>query len=300
MSNVVTTAALRSLNTQLYAGFLKPFEGSATFYKDVCSLVPSNSASNTYPIRAAFPQMREWTGERVYNDVAVHSHVISNKRYELTMSVNADDVRDHSYGAALLDVASLGERAAQHPDLLVATLMSNGHALLCYDGQNFFDTDHPIDVKAGTGTQLNYSASGVALTTANWELVRGRMADFRDDKNEPIGVRPNLLVVPPQLEGTARRILEAETEGNNTNVNKGTAKVLVVERLAAAATTWYALDTRMAFKPFIFQLNDPAKFTMMTDVRDDNVFRFNRFDYGVDGRWAAGLGAWFRAYKAVA
>ncbi len=301
MPDVITTAQLRALNVAIDLRFLNTFDSVPTFWEDLVTKVTSTGAGNVYPIRAAFPKMREWVGERHYHSLAVHSHFVMNKHYELTMSVNADDIKDLSYGGALIDAASLGERAKQAPDDLLVDMLQNGQNLAGYDGQSLFDTDHPVDVKSGTGTQVNYTSNGLALSATNWEFVRSRMAEFKDDQGQPIGARPTILLVPPQLEGTARRILEAEHDAiGATNINRGTARVIVIPKLANQGTVWYALDTGNTLKPFIFQERERVRLTMQTDAKDDNVFRFNRFDYGVDGRWALGTGVWFRIYKAVA
>jgi len=47
----------------------------------------------------------------------------------------------------------MGYAATIHPDELIYLLLSLGHNELCFDGQNFFDTDHPVYPEVdGTGT----------------------------------------------------------------------------------------------------------------------------------------------------
>jgi phage major head subunit gpT-like protein len=42
----------------------------------------------------------------------------------------------------------MGQAAAVHPDELVFALLAAGFATACFDGQYFFDSDHPV----GAGT----------------------------------------------------------------------------------------------------------------------------------------------------
>lgn len=57
---------------------------------------------------------------------------------------------------------------------------------------------------AGYGLwQLAY-ASKQALTAANYKAARAGMMARADDEGRPLGITPNLLVVPPSLEGEAR------------------------------------------------------------------------------------------------
>ena len=38
----------------------------------------------------------------------------------------------------------MGNNARRHPDELVFGLLKTGFSTNCYDGQNYFDTDHPV------------------------------------------------------------------------------------------------------------------------------------------------------------
>jgi phage major head subunit gpT-like protein len=47
-------------------------------------------------------------------------------------------------------IQGLGQTAKQHPDLLVFALLAAGFATLCFDGQYFFDDDHPVGESTGS------------------------------------------------------------------------------------------------------------------------------------------------------
>lgn len=300
---IVGTPDLRVLNTTLTTRFIDAYGDAPIFYPEIVSETESESATGTYPIRAAFPQMREWIGERQLNEIAAHSQVLINKHFELTMGVDRDDIADWSYGSALMDVAALGKRAKQNPETLLTTLMQTGNTVLGYDGKALWAVDHYVNPKKKTGTQANYSPanSGMTLNPANWEAVRTMMNGYVDDEGAPIGVEPNYCMVAPQNRGAAHRIFKAEKDVYGAdNVNFGTAKPLVNPWLASDPSTWYALDTQDPLRFAIFQKREwPAQFVMRTQVDSENVFRHRRFEYGVDGRWVVGPGGWFRAYKAM-
>lgn len=97
---------------------------------------------------------------------------------------------------------------------------------------------------AGFGLwQLAY-ASKAELTAEAYEAARAAMMDLRGDEGRPLGIRPNVLVVPTALEGAAMRLLNNGTrivtvgEAPNPQVvavqNEwaGTAKPLVSPWLA--------------------------------------------------------------------
>ena len=85
-----------------------------------------------------------------------------------------------------------------------------------------------------------------------------------------------------------------------TNIFKGSADLLVVPELANQATTWYLADSSRPMLPLIWQVRRPVQFTSMTNLTDDNVFRQNRFEWGIDGRGAVGYGPWFLMLRAIA
>lgn len=72
-----------------------------------------------------------------------------------------------------------------------------------------------------------------ALNAANYATARAGMMGMKGDGGRPLGIRPNLLVVPPSLESAGRKLLKSElTTGGETNEWAGTAELLVTPWLA--------------------------------------------------------------------
>jgi phage major head subunit gpT-like protein len=88
-------------------------------------------------------------------------------------------------------------------------------------------------VNAGFGLwQFAFGSKGT-LDATNYDAARAAMGGFRGKGGQPLGVKGDLLVVPPSLEGAGRRLLTAEKDANGAdNVWKGTAELLVVPELA--------------------------------------------------------------------
>lgn len=71
------------------------------------------------------------------------------------------------------------------------------------------------------------------LDAAHYATARAALSGMKGDYARPLGLMPNLLVVPPSLESAARKILNSEyASGGETNEWKGTAELLVVPWLA--------------------------------------------------------------------
>ncbi|MCG6552500.1 MAG: Mu-like prophage major head subunit gpT family protein [Candidatus Magnetominusculus sp. LBB02] len=82
---------------------------------------------------------------------------------------------------------------------------------------------------AGYGLwQLAYR-SELSLDATNYAAARAAMMSYKDDQGRPLGIMPNLLVVPPALEGDARALLlNSMNAAGATNTWQGTSELLVV------------------------------------------------------------------------
>ena len=270
------------------------------WYKRLAMTVPSTGRSIDYKFLLDFPGMREWLGDRLIKSLEGKAWEVINQNWESTIEVLRNDIEDDQIGLYNPIVAALGQEAAHHPNQLIADLITDGGSTACYDGSNFFATDHPV----GTGTASNYDAGAstawylidtsrpvkpfifqsrkpVQLTRMDretdinvfmrnsflfgvdaryavaygmWQLAykstqdlsstyyqnaRTAMMTLKNAEGRKLGIRPNLLVVPPSLEGTARELLNAQfvlgddtAGGAKSNVWQGTAELLVVPELA--------------------------------------------------------------------
>lgn len=299
---IITAAILTALNTGVRKNFQDGYAAmrANAFWDQVATLVPSTTASNTYGWLADFPALREWVGDRVIKDMKAHGYSITNKLFEATVGVQRVQIEDDQYGHYAPIAKSMGQEAAQHPDRLVQAIINSGHAALCYDGQNFFDTDHPVYANQdGTGavtTVSNMTAgageawylldctkvlkpfifqertkpelemkfdpsvsdsvfksdryewgiryrcnagygfwqmarkSQAVLDATAFEAERTAMRQLKGDGGRPLGIVPNLLLVPPSLEAAADRVVNVKTLPNGgDNPNYGKAKVVVMD-----------------------------------------------------------------------
>lgn len=75
--------------------------------------------------------------------------------------------------------------------------------------------------------QMAYG-SKQTLDATNYATARAAMMGMKGNYDRPLGITPNLLVVPPALEGAANRLMKNEQINGSDNEWKGTAEVLVV------------------------------------------------------------------------
>jgi phage major head subunit gpT-like protein len=296
---IVNSPNLRSLYTGFSAAYQGAFAAAAPKWARVALRAPSSTRSNEYGWLGQLPRIREWLGDRVVQNIHTHDYTIKNKPWELTIGVDRDDIEDDNIGIYSPLFAEMGRATAVFPDELVFALLKAGFATNCYDGQYFFDTDHPVLNEAGVPTSVSNSGGGggtgwYLLDTTRpikpivfqdrkafefvrmdaptdevvfnrkeyrygvdgrcnvgfglWQMAygskqtldadaygvaRAAMMGMKGDYGRPLNIMPNLMVVPPSLEGAAREILMAERNAaGETNIWRGSAELEVVPWLA--------------------------------------------------------------------
>lgn len=291
---IINQAALSGIYKSFKTIFGEAFAGAPSVFERIATVVPSAGREVTYAWLGAFPQLREWLGDRVIANLKASDYTIKNKDFEATVAVPRNDIEDDQIGVWRPMIDGLAVAAKQHPDYLVFSLLAAGFTTLCYDGQYFFDTDHPVggasvsnhgggsgtpwyllctkrpikplvfqsrkppqfvsmdrtddesvfmrkefrygvDYRANVGFSLWQLAYGSkqTLDATNYAAARAAVMSFKDDQGRPLGLVPDLLVVPPTLESAGRILLENERDAAGaTNPWKGTAELLVSPWLA--------------------------------------------------------------------
>ena len=177
---VINLENLAAIFKTFLTTFNKAFSGVKPMWEQVAMKVPSTTAENVYAWLGAFPRMREWIGDRQYKNLRTHDFSIKNKEFEATIEVPKKNIEDDSVGVFTPVVAELGRAAATHPDELVFALLAAGLTTLCYDGQYFFDTDHPV----GSGVVSN-NLGGAGTAWYLMDTTRALMPLIFQRRKEP-------------------------------------------------------------------------------------------------------------------
>lgn len=165
---LINRATLNSAFVGFNAAFQAGLAMATPMYGRVATTVPSTTKTNEYGWLGQFPGFREWIGDRVINGLARHGYSLTNKSYENTIGVDRDDFEDDNLGIYAPMFQSFGQTAQEFPDTLVWALLKNGFASKCYDGQFFFDTDHPVINAAGNEVSVANTDGGAG---APWFLI---------------------------------------------------------------------------------------------------------------------------------
>lgn len=129
----------------------------------------SDSELETYAWLNEIPGLREWIGGRQAVGLSEQGFSIRNKKYEGTLEIPVDWLRRDKTRQILARIREQAEAAQSHWAELLSALIAAGENTACYDGQYFFDTDHPgpLDATGGqTGSQSNDISVDVTTPTA--------------------------------------------------------------------------------------------------------------------------------------
>lgn len=157
---LINQSGLASLRVGYAADFKNGFATAKPQWDKVATKTKSQTESNLYGFLGHFPQLREWLGDRLVRNMKANAYSLANKTFEATVAVPREAIEDDTYGVYDNMMQEMGYSAAMHPDEGVFAALAAGASSLCYDGQYFFDTDHPVVVNGAASTFSNYDATG--------------------------------------------------------------------------------------------------------------------------------------------
>lgn len=186
MARVITPALLDAAFKGFKTIYRNAFDTTTAMYTSVATVVTSNSREEVYSWLGDMPKMREWIGDRRIKQLTAKGYSIVNRKFEMTIGVERDDIEDDKLSLYAPRFQMMGQSAAQHPDEITFELINSGFTSLCYDGQNFFDTDHPVgqqgqevsvsNMQAGTGE--TWILADLSRPLKPWVFQRRRDYDF--------------------------------------------------------------------------------------------------------------------------
>lgn len=300
---IVNRDNIANLFVSLKTSFNNAFGAVVAVWPDIAMKVPSTSGANDYKWLSKFPKMQRWVGDKKIKSLEAFKYVVENEDFEATVEVDRNDIEDDNLGIYGTQAQGAGESAAELPDELVFEAVNGAFTGLCFDGQFFCDTDHPV-INPATGAKESVSNKGVVVLSAATQAAAmaslgaaaTAMGLFKDNEGRPLNVTPTILLVPVALRDVANTLYTADRlEDGKANLYKGMFKPVVSPRLTSSAA-WFLLDTTKVIKPFVYQERKAPVFVEQTDAQSDDVFMRKMFKFGAEARAAAGYGFWQTCY----
>lgn len=295
----IQSQKLRDLNADFRIAFTEAFNKRAVYWPKKAMRIDSKSDTNVYAWLAEMEDFKEWIGSRTVQKMVARDHTIRNKDWEFTFSVKRRDIEFDNLGIYAKKAEHAGNAAKRLWDNRVTEIQKAGVSTLCWDGQFFYDTDHPVNKDdAAAGTYANRKTS-FALSADNFDTAYTDMMTFKGENGQELEIIPTLLEVPPQLRKTAREILHGQSifqsDANGaaapTNVLAGDVDLVVNPKLASEPGVWYLHAVHSGLAPFVVQVGqEPTALIGKTNPDDENVFNRNEYVWGSDAYGEAGYG----------
>lgn len=171
------------LTTGFGAAVVKP-EGSAVTYDDAAEA---------------------WTSRYTHEELA------------LAFSITEQAIEDNLYMTMGAKYSRALARSMQHAmEIKGAAVLNNGFSssYVGGDGVAFFSASHPL---AGGGTFSNLLSTPADLSETSIEDLLIQIRKTKDDRGIPIALKAVDLVIPPELEFTASRILDSALRTNTAD-----------------------------------------------------------------------------------
>jgi hypothetical protein len=144
-------------------------------------------------------------------------------------SITEEAMEDNLYDSlSARYTKSLARAMAYTKQVKAASILNNGfNASFTYgDGQALFSTAHPL---VSGGTNSNRPATAADLNETSLEAAVIQIAGWTDERGLLIAAKPRKLIVPPQLQFVATRLLETSlrvgTTDNDINALKNNGSI---------------------------------------------------------------------------
>ena len=176
--------AVQALMKDINLSVEKGLKSAAPDLDSLAVQTKSSTAASVYPFLGSFPQLEEWVGPRQAKSMKNHAFTIPNKKWETTIEIDRDAIEDdltHATSLAMMQGELAGETVRLQMTEMIAGMLKDGETTACYDGQYFFDVDHPLYPNHdGTGSavnQGNYQA-GAEMPWYLFDLSRSALKPF--------------------------------------------------------------------------------------------------------------------------
>lgn len=172
-----------------------------------------------------------------------------HKKYTKGASISQEMIDDNKWGLVKKTPKALALSKMRSLEVLGADVFNFGFVaggggkakFTGGDGKALFATDHVN--RAGDVIQSNKITT--ALSQSSLQTVSSAMKKRKDSKGQIVEYMPSILLVPTELEYTAKIILETaqETGSNDNDINPMHKSLeLVVWPYLTSATAWFVLD----------------------------------------------------------
>lgn len=213
----------------------------------IFDLVNSEKAYEEYVEDTGFglaPIKPEGAGVSYDTDAQGYTSRITNVTYALGAKITQEAIEDNKYeSVARSKSAKLARSMRQTKENVFANILNRGFnsAYTGGDGKELFATDHPTL----SGSQSNELAVAADLSEASLEDLLTLIRGAKDSRGLRIQLKGRSLIVPPELEFEATRILSSVNQSGTANNDVNAMRELGM--LPGGVMVWDYLSDADAF-----------------------------------------------------
>ena len=243
------------------SGFLTAVQGAVDMpWQRIAMQVNMGAASETLVDLGAAPMPTQSKGGMTAQDFIERTKAISAKEWDITVWLSGNAAKDDQTGSLLSKVQGAGVNFQRHINKRVFQVLNSGDGQTygaCYDGQDFFDSDHADAGAAYSTSQDNEGA--LALSLDNYETSWAAAQLIMNDQGEYTQYAYDQLVVPPALFRKAANIV-----GNAQDYGTGNRAVNPFGQMLKApivspyldSTAWHLIASSESTKPLILAMKE--------------------------------------------
>lgn len=167
-------------------------------------------------------------------------------------------------------------------------------AIVGGDAVSLCNSAHPS--KVGGANQSNITTDSFSPTAV--ETARQTMTQFKSNRDNVITVKPDMLIVPLQLEEKAFELINSkgkvDTAQNNANFHQGKYKLVVWNNYLTSSTKWWMVDSELMKMFLVWFDREPVQFFKDRDfdTLQAKYAGYAYYSFGwSDWRWVLGANA---------
>lgn len=280
------------------------YKKKPTQYTEVFKILDSDRAYERFLHMGTLPPWRRNNEGNTFNEsekVEGPEVTIYMRRYDNSFTITHEYWEDNKKAAMQGRVdgrggpTELGEGLRKVCEIEAARIINEGFTVPGYDGVPLFSTSHPLAGALGVVSNLA-DVGAEAMTNDNMEVAITKMITTQvDETGYLLQVRPDQLVVSPDLWMTAQRVFySTQVAGNNWNDKNVLGNMKIVRMDYLDLGIWFLQDT--SIENLVFYWREKAKFgyERIQGTIDYRFYGYARFGLGYTdwrGLYGAKVGA---------
>lgn len=224
----------------------------------------------------------------------LYTQTYTHVEYPVQLPIKKNLLMNDQYGQIQKFIQRVGISAEQKMEIDAASLLNNAFAAgtTWSDGVPLSSASHPAGPNAAGTLFSNRGTAALAATAL--KNARVAMMRFKDNKQNEIGIVPNELWVPPELEETANALVKSigDPESGNQGINpKAAQQWTVIPWLRLTNTkNWFISDSMWRNEVVNWYVREITTPMLVEENTTEVVYEFKlHYSYGCDDwRWIYG------------